>query len=189
MLYLIRGNSRSIHIPMHPSTKMPLGYCFAMLMHPSDNQRAIIKLSGRNFRGRKVSVKSVNTTDFPESLIRSSSSQPEQGCQTNPVTPSKIEAKPDSKKNAQTELARQKMEALRARESISKDEIRHATPPNQETQAAPHSSQSTVVQSELSKGLPSMQFIENTVSSLPSMSTSKNANFNIPGLFMEPMAQ
>lgn len=174
---------------MHPSTKMPLGYCFAVLMHPSDNQRAITKLSGKNFHGRKVSVKSVYPTDFPECLIRSSSPQPEQGCQTDPVTPNKLEAKPDSKKNAQTELARQKMEALRARESISKDESRHATPPSQETQAAPHSSQSTVVQIELSKGLPSMHIIENTKSSLPSISISKNANFNIPGLFMEPMAQ
>lgn len=168
---------------------MSLGYCFIALMHPSDSLRAITELSGKTLVGRKVSVKSVHTTDVAEYLLRSSSShKAEQGSHILPLTPSNSEAKPDSKKSAQTELARQKMEALKARESHTKDENRHATPPSQETPAISNTSQSTVVQSGLPKGAPSMHIAENKTSSLPSTSTS-NIAFNIPGLFMEPIAQ
>ena len=185
---LIQGRSKNIHIPVNPSTKVSLGYCFVVLTHPSDGLRAINELAGKTLVDRKVSVKSVRMKDVTECLLRRSSPQAEQGSQIAPPTPSDSEVKPDSKKITQTELARQKMEALRARESQTKDENRHAVPLNQETPAVSNTSQTTVVHNVPSKGNPSMHVTQKNTSSPPSIATSKVATFNIPGLFMEPIA-
>lgn len=168
---------------------MSLGYCFVVLMHPFDGVRAIKDLSGKTLLDRKVSVKSVHTKDVPECLVRSSTPKEEQGAQIVPLTPINSEVTPELKKSAQTELARQKMEALKARESHTKDENRHAMPLNKETPAVYSISQTTIVQSGPPEGGPLMHTTENKRSSLPSIPTSKMATFNIPGLFMEPITQ
>jgi hypothetical protein len=151
-------------------------------MHPSDTQRAISELSGKKLAGRKVSVKSVHTTEVAESSTESSNSKPEQGPE------SKGEAKSDSKKIAQTELALQKMEALKARGNIPRDASHHPTLSDNQNQAVSANSQTVVVWSGQSEGVPATHVEDSKVSTLAPASSSKKAVFNIPGLFMEPMA-
>lgn len=187
-LYLSQGHSKKIHIPLSPTTKKSLGYSFIVLMHPSESLQAVNELSGKTLVDRKVSVKSVRSKDVAQCL-RSSSPKAEQGSQIVPLTPGNSEVKPDSKKSAQTELARQKMEALRARESHTTDENRHAVSLNQEIPAVSNTSQNTIVQNGVTEGGSLRHNTENETSKLPSMSTSKMTTFNIPGLFMKANLQ
>lgn len=188
VIYLIQWHSKSIHIPLSPSTKMSLGYCFVGLMHPSDSVRAINELSGKTLFDRKVSVRSIRTMDVAEYLLSSNSPKSEQGSQIVPQTPGNSEVKLDSNKTAQTETARQKMEELRAQEIHTKDENRQAMTLNQETPPVSNVPQTSIVETGAPVG-PLMHGTENQTSNLPSMSNSKLATFNIPGLFMEPNAQ
>ena len=157
-------------------------------MHPSDNVRAINDLSGKTLVGRQVSVKSVCTKDVAECLHSNSSPKAEQGSRIFPLTPGNSEMKPDSNKIAQTELAHQKMEVLRARDSHTKDENRQTMTLEQQTPAVSNASQTSIVELGVPVG-PVMQSTETQISNLPSMSNSKLATFNIPGLFMESNAQ
>lgn len=162
---------------------MSLGYCFIVLMHPSDGVRAIDELSGKTLIDRKVSVQPVHIKDVAEGLRRST---PGAGQGSQIVSPTLGNSTANEK--AQTELARQKMEALKARESHTRDENRQAMSLDQENPAISNTSQPSTVKTRLPEG-PLTHTTENQTSNLPSMSNSKVANFNIPGLFMEPNAQ
>ena len=166
---------------------MSLGYCFIVLMHPSDGVRAINELSGKTLIDRKVSVQPVHVKDIAEGLRRSSP-RAEQESRIVPPTPGNSKVKPDSNESVQTELAHQKMEALRAPERHTRGEDRQAMSLNQENPAISNTSQTSTVQTRLPEG-PLTHITVNQTSNLPSTSNSKVANFNIPGLFMEPNAQ
>lgn len=133
-------------------------------------------------------MKSVRTKDIAEYLLSNSSPKAEQGSQIFPLTPGNSEVKPDSSKTAQTELAHPKIEILRARESHTKDEKRPTIALDQETPAMPNITQTSIVELGVPVG-PLTHGTENQMINLPSMSNSKLATFNIPGLFMEPKVQ
>lgn len=48
--------SESVSIPKNPRTDRPVGYAFVDLSTPSEAERAIAELSGKEILGRKVSV-------------------------------------------------------------------------------------------------------------------------------------
>lgn len=174
---------------MHSSTKLPLGHCFVVLMHSSDSQRAIIELSGKKLVGRKVTIKSVPMTDVAEHVLGDSIPPAQEAPQIIPTTSSQLETNLELKRNSQTQLARQKMEVLKAREGMPKDESQHATLLNQGTRPLSYAPQSISPKSGSLNELPAKHHKENDTLDLPPISTSKTPTFNIPGLFMEPATQ
>lgn len=50
------GHSESVSIPKNPRTDRPVGYAFVDLSTPSEAERAIAELSGKEILERKVSV-------------------------------------------------------------------------------------------------------------------------------------
>jgi RNA recognition motif-containing protein len=49
-------NSEGVSIPVNPRTTRPVGYAFVDLSTPSEAERAINELSGKNILDRKVSI-------------------------------------------------------------------------------------------------------------------------------------
>lgn len=54
-------NSESVSIPKNPRTDRPVGYAFVDLSTPSEAERAIAELSGKEILERKVSVQLART--------------------------------------------------------------------------------------------------------------------------------
>lgn len=56
LLTTLIPNSESVSIPKNPRTDRPVGYAFVDLSTPSEAERAIAELSGKEILERKVSV-------------------------------------------------------------------------------------------------------------------------------------
>ena len=50
------SHSESVSIPVNPRTERPVGYAFVDLSTPSEAERAISELNGKNILDRKVSI-------------------------------------------------------------------------------------------------------------------------------------
>lgn len=59
--------SESTSIPVNPRTTKPVGYAFVDVSTPSEAQRALTELNGKNILDRKVSVQLARKPDEPAS--------------------------------------------------------------------------------------------------------------------------
>ena len=113
-------SSKKVSIPINPHTGKSFGYGFVELSTTSEAQRAITELSGEKILGSKISIevggKSKNTTI---SVEVSTSLENQCSAENVPYNTPPIDRDAEANKKAQTELARQKIEALKNSGRIS----------------------------------------------------------------------
>lgn len=182
---LTRIFSDRIYISSIADTNIPLGTGIVNLVKSSDIQHAIHELSGNHLLGHKIFVRSLGKEEFSTySSIADALSPPKTSYTSAAITV----ADASSKKKAQTELARQKMLALKSEKENPQNNVKTDKLLPQANEAFHIAQQEipTVHYDTIEKSaLTSMKSSQDAVS----VSTSDKAKFSIPGLFMVPSVQ
>ena len=162
------------------------------LSNAAEAQRAISELSGQFVLDCKISVElarkpqsTVQTSEFANHVDDQSSA--EAGLDVTPT----IDIHAMANKKAQTELARQKIEALKNRGSNtqpSPGNKHNAIPPDQGIQPLVEDAQSRASQTESSNPILPLNVPEGIQQGLFYKPVSRESAFNIPGLFMNSVA-
>lgn len=170
-------------------TNKSTGSGVVVLSSATETQRAISELSGKHILDQRVSIQLARKTDGAAHAIEiavQAEAQSATKVVSNSISKSEMYSK--ANKKAQTELARQKIEALKNRVNIPPPTDDHrsnvqGSPPNQEQPKPVEKPQSKLLQQELQVAS-NPAVISQTQGSFFMPSNRKPA-FIIPGLFMD----
>lgn len=176
--------SISISIPKNVHSGSSVGHGFVELTSASEALRAISVLSKKVILNHQVSIELVRTMEKTTQNDRTTSSatiQPRTEFNQSSTAKDDVE----SKKRAQTELARQKMEALKSRDSNQSENQKHNGATTSIQSQHPSLGQSQYIEPQ--GGAVALQ-ATHVSHSVPQNSNSAYSNskspFSIPGLFM-----
>ena len=181
-------SSEEVLIPTIPKGTKLTGYCFVQLSTSTEAQHAISELSGRIVHDQEISIQLARRPEQvlnPVEVIENVGTPlTRESSQDNLATHATIEAK----RKAQTDLARQKMEALKSR-TISQ----------RQTSLSNSAASSTIQLQPLPNKPPPSALRENVISGAQAINSSQTTPhgsyfspsnerqpFSIPGLFMSP---
>ncbi len=174
-------------IPTNPRTAEPVGYGFVQLSTHSEAQRAISELAGTRLHDRKISCQMARKPETASKTVEPAAqvvaSMSYEGSRD---ALAEQEANVEAKRKAQTDLARQKIEALKSR-TVSQRETPLSSSIVQPA-VRPHPLPEIPPTSTLHKSLTSGAHVSNHLQATAHGSyfspTNDRQPFSIPGLFM-----
>lgn len=176
-------------IPINPNTASSVGYGFVQLSTSSESQRAMSELSGKIVGNRKISVQMTKEAKPAlknvEAAAQAGILSTDEDSQDNLAVQS---TSTEAKRKAQTDLARQKMEALKSR-TVSQRQTsisNSLAPPIIQPHPLPQIPPSSVLHVNSASQAQASNPTQTTPHGSYFSPSNERQAFSIPGLFMAP---